>query len=356
MDSFPSVLSGQLKLIAGPLVPERAGREQMYDLDGRCAVHFCGTAALAGFASQIIGIEAKNITSSGPGILRSKYSGIDTWPGQVTGFALHAFLKVSSSGSLERFVKKSGLLGLYPTLVFWSAPGTKGRFAGEPVDSCLWHVDRLRTLDTLLKIEKNALSSRSLKTKVAKILDGTARRCSGRTTYLPIHETNDLGEEDPLLACLKEPSERGCKEFAWKVIEHVLRQTLVPAELAHGRLMLASNCLLGFLYLQLARRHELLTQPAMQETHFCRMCNALVTRGRRGPAPLFCRQCLNARRNYPHSEAALRRRAAMAERERAFHHSPVQELVNRYYEVYSEDEAGKRLISVLESGLPRRDG
>ena len=133
--------------------------------------------------------------------------------------------------------------------------------------------------------------------------DGSARGCVGKSRYIPLHESNDLGEDDPIFHLLRGKGPTGCREFASVVVGDVLRNSLVVTEIQKGQVKLATDCLLGFLYLQFAIQHDLLSGGDQPGFTLCRWCNEEIVRKARGPSPIYCKKCLHARQNYPETEA-----------------------------------------------------
>lgn len=322
------------------------------EYDGRSPVRRGGPSAMTGSVSELIGFDASLITSSGPGTIRSKFRAIDSHAGQVAKGAINDFLEIRSIKDLESFAQSNGLLGLYPTVQTWRVAGETRRFAGEPVDSWLWQIDRLRTLLLLVKLESDVASPRTLKKRLFQIWNGSVRGCIGKSRYIPLHESNDLRGDDPILDLLRHKGPAGCREFASLVVGDVLRNSLVVMEIRRGEVKLATDCLLGFLYLQFAQQHDLLSAGDQPGFTLCRWCNEQIYRKSRGPSPIYCKKCLHARQNYPEAEAFRRRQEAMKDRELRVRRSTTRELVNKYVELFGEEEGMKRVENALKKGLP----
>ncbi len=337
---------------SGQFLREHDKKDYPFEFDGRTAVRPGGVVPLSGSPNGIVGLDPSLLRDNGPGILRSRFTALHSRASQVSSASLKEFLSVSSKEDVEKFARLNGFLGLYPTLQIWRQAGGKGRVAGEPLDSWLWHVDRLRTLETLLSFERGALTPRNLQRRLKAIVEGSTKGCLGPTRYAPIIEANDLKNDDPIWIGLAKGDPLACREFAYSVIERVLSQTLVVTDVREPQLKVAPNCCLGFLYLQLALQSGLLNSLPEPSFVLCRWCNAPVSRGKRGPAPTYCTKCLNARRNYCELEAFERRSAARRDRERSVSQSSVGKLISGYADRFGEEEGMQRAATALKNGLP----
>jgi hypothetical protein len=354
LETFPSVVPGRVALHRATFLRENPSKSLRAEFDGRTPLRSGGSVALTGTASEVIGFNASILGKGGPGIIRSRFTALDAEPGQVAASALKAFLKISSAEDAVNFAQQSGFLGLYPELAIWRAAGGSNRIAGEPVDSWLWQVDRMRTLKSLLALEHQTVSFAALKKKLKGITEGSAKGCNGKIRYDPLHDVNDLGREDPGYVALREKGVSGCKGFAAGVIGYVLRETLVVTDIKDRQVMLTANCCLGYLYLQLALEFNLLLQSRDQSPIvLCRMCNSPTPRGGRGPAPLYCKKCKHARQNYPEAEAFERRQQEMKAIEFSAQRSAISNLISEYVDVYDEQEGFRRAEVALREGLSR---
>jgi hypothetical protein len=353
LETFPSVVSGQVALHRAPFLRENPSKSFRAEFDGRTPLRSGGSVALTGTASEVIGFNASILRSGGPGILRSRFTALDAEPGQVAESALKAFLKISSAEDAVNFARQNGFLGLYPELVLWRTAGGVNLIAGEPVDSWLWQVDRMRTLKSLLALEHQTVSFAALKKKIKGITEGRAKGCNGKIRYDPLHDVNDLGREDSSYVALLEKGVSGCKDFAAGVIGYVLRETLVVTDIKDRQVMLTTNCCLGYLYLQLALEFNLLHSRDQSQSVLCRMCNSPTPRGGRGPAPLYCKKCKHARQNYPEAQAFERRQQVMKTIEYSAQRSAISNLISEYIELYDEQEGFRRAEIALRQGLSR---
>lgn len=318
----------------------------MREFDGFASIHRGGDPPLNAPVVELIGFESKDMRDSSPGLLRSRFSAINTNAAQVGHEALDEFLKIDSTEVAESFAQRFGLLGLYPEAQFWMDSARVLRLVGEPYSSWLWHRERMDAVSILMSLANSSRSAKSIRTRIETILQGHKRHKVYRLT----HEANDLGTDDPSVRDLIDSGAPGCIKFCRSLILRMAQETTVLYEFENGTARLSANCLLGFLYLLLGERHELLARSLVRGIALCRWCNADVQVGARGPNPIFCKSCLTLRGNYPEDEAFRRAMEKLQRSADRIKNSGVHSLLRQYEDRYGRDGLS-RAVQALETGL-----
>ncbi|MBE9129098.1 hypothetical protein IQ258_23830 [Coleofasciculus sp. LEGE 07081] len=351
LNKFPSVAFPDTKVFQGTFLRENNSSIGDTDFDGRTAFRVGGFPPLSGHARELIGFEPRFHRDSMRGILRSRFTAVGAEPVQVGANSLTDFLSIKSGLEVADFAAKNGFLGLYETLQVWRNAEYVDRVFGEPVDSWLYHVDKLKTLNTLLQQYRKGISPKTLSKRIDAILNRSVSGCSGQLRYSPHHDANDRVVEDPVISDLKTNGNQGCWRFCKFSIEQVLLKTVVVYDFTEGSMRFSSNCCLGFLYMQLALQHGVMLGSNKNAYAICRWCRAQIQLGTRGPTPSFCRACLNARSNYSEAEAYQRRIEIGARTEKLSGESNVADLISEYTSIYGDVEGIARAERALMAGL-----